>query len=132
MGDVIALGQSRLGPSARTGPPPAIERRLLWREAIGHELRRERVDQARTQGDVAERAGISTQYLSEIERGRKDPSSEILAAVTGALHLPLADLVLRAARLLHPAAGRLPGALTSSRENGQSSARPIGPVLLAA
>ncbi len=77
-------------------------RPLLWREAVGHELRRERVHQHRTQGDVADVAGISTQYLSEVERGRKEPSSEILEAVSGALDLDLADLVRRAAETLGP------------------------------
>lgn len=118
-------------------PRPAVERvverpttdaeprPLLWREAIGHTLREERRAQERTQGDVAERAGISTQYLSEVERGRKEPSSEILEAVTGALRLPLADLVLRAAGLLRPMT------LTTTTTDGVPPARPDGPVLLA-
>ncbi len=41
------------------------------------------------------------QYLSEVERGRKEPSSEVLAAVAGALGLRMADLTLRVARRLH-------------------------------
>jgi transcriptional regulator with XRE-family HTH domain len=41
---------------------------------------------------TAARAGISPQYLSEIERGLKDPSSEILAAIAGALELTVLDL----------------------------------------
>lgn len=128
MGDVIAFpGRATQRPREQTLPRPAVERRLLWREAIGHELRRERLNQERTQGDVAEHAGISTQYLSEVERGRKEASSEILEAVTGALRLPLPDLVLRAAGLLRPTH------LTSTwlPESGTPS-RPEGPVLLAA
>ena len=46
----------------------------LWREAVGQELREERHRQERTLADVAEESGVSTQYLSEIERGRKEPS----------------------------------------------------------
>lgn len=42
--------------------------------------------------ETAARAGVSSQYLSELERGRKDASSELLAAVTGALGLTLLDL----------------------------------------
>lgn len=42
--------------------------------------------------DAADRAGISPQYLSEIERGRKDPSSEIVAAVAGALGSSVLEL----------------------------------------
>ena len=72
MGEVIGFPQ----PERRTEPEP------LWREAVGHELRAERQRQERTLADVAEQAGVSTQYLSEIERGRKEPSSEILGAVS--------------------------------------------------
>lgn len=127
MGDVIALPRSpRTAAGRPDAPRRAGERRLLWREAIGHELRQERHSQDRTQGDVAERAGISTQYLSEVERGRKEPSSEILEAVTDALRLPLADLVLRAAGLLHPTD------LTTTSRTALASSHPSGPVLLAA
>src|SRR5580765_8367466 len=72
----------------------------LWREAVGHELREERHRQERTLADVAEESGVSTQYLSEIERGRKEPSSEILGAVSGALGLRLVDLTTRVSRSL--------------------------------
>ena len=90
----------------------APAREPLWREAVGHELREERQDAGRTLADVAERAGVSTQYLSEIERGRKEPSSEILGAVSGALDLRLVDLTARLTRTL--------------------AARPSGPLALAA
>ena len=72
----------------------------LWREAVGEQLRAERRRQERTLVDVAERAGISTQYLSEIERGRKEPSSEVLGAVAGALGLGVAELAGRVSRSL--------------------------------
>ena len=49
---------------------------------------------------MAEQAGVSTQYLSEVERGLKEPSSEILDAVSGALGLRLVDLATRVARTL--------------------------------
>ncbi len=50
--------------------------------------------------DVADRAGVSPQYLSELERGKKDPSSEILSAVAGALDLTVAELMLSAGQRL--------------------------------
>jgi transcriptional regulator with XRE-family HTH domain len=84
MGDVIAFP-----PHERSEETPAEP---LWREVVGRELRAERHRQERTLSEVAERAGVSTQYLSEIERGLKDPSSELLAAVHGALGLHLVDL----------------------------------------
>ena len=60
--------------------------------------RRERQDRGERLTDVAERAGVSTQYLSEVERGLKDPSSEILSAVAGALGLTVRQLSVRVAR----------------------------------
>lgn len=108
MGDVIAFpggwhGQDLPGSARRpvtAGQPTRLRRELLWREVAGHELREERLRQARTQSDVADRAGVSMQYLSEIERGRKEPSSEVLHAVTGALGLDLLDLTSRVSRTL--------------------------------
>jgi transcriptional regulator with XRE-family HTH domain len=92
MGEVI--------PFPTPDPDRAPEREPLWREAVGRELREERLGVARTLADVAEQAGVSTQYLSEIERGRKEPSSEVLQAVTGALGLRLVDLTARVTRRL--------------------------------
>ncbi|NYI96705.1 transcriptional regulator with XRE-family HTH domain [Streptomonospora nanhaiensis] len=63
------------------------------RDLIGATLRRARLEQGRTLQDVAEAAQVSLPYLSEIERGRKEPSSEVLAAVYRALGLQLVDLV---------------------------------------
>lgn len=64
----------------------------LWREAVGGQLRATRQERGERIADVAERAGVSPQYLSELERGRKDPSSEVLAAVVGALDLTVVEL----------------------------------------
>jgi transcriptional regulator with XRE-family HTH domain len=68
----------------------------LLRDVVGRILRGERTDQGRTLRDVAAAAGISMPYLSEVERGRKEASSEILAAVAGALGLRLLDVIGRA------------------------------------
>jgi transcriptional regulator with XRE-family HTH domain len=83
----------------------APEREPLWREAVGQQLREERHDAGRTLADVAGQAGVSTQYLSEIERGRKEPSSEVLHAVAGALGLRLVDLTIRVVRRLSEVRG---------------------------
>ena len=64
----------------------------LWREVLGSRLRSLRADRDETLAQTSERAGISPQYLSEIERGRKEPSSEMIAALAGALDTTLADL----------------------------------------
>jgi transcriptional regulator with XRE-family HTH domain len=70
----------------------SIEPEPLWREVLGERLRALRRSRGETLTETAERAGISPQYLSEIERGLKDPSSEVLAAVAGALGATLIDL----------------------------------------
>ena len=57
----------------------------LFRHELGAHLRRLRHERGERLADTAERAGISPQYLSEIERGLKDPSSEMLSAIAGAL-----------------------------------------------
>jgi len=68
-------------------------REPLWRDLVGDVLRRERLAQERTLKDVADAARISMPYLSEVERGRKEASSEVLAAAAHALGLGLGDLL---------------------------------------
>ena len=72
--------------------PVSRSREPLWREVLGHRLRTLRREQSETLSETAARAGISPQYLSEIERGRKEPSSEMIAALAGALDLTLTEL----------------------------------------
>ncbi|RII15321.1 Transcriptional regulator ClgR [Streptomyces sp. YIM 130001] len=62
---------------------------------MGEVLRRERLAQGRTLKDVSEAARISMPYLSELERGRKEASSEVLAAAAQALGFGLAELLTR-------------------------------------
>ncbi|WP_405813134.1 helix-turn-helix domain-containing protein [Streptomyces sp. NBC_01390] len=79
---------------ARTVPPaPPAPREPLFRDLVGDVLRRERLAQERTLKDVADEARISMPYLSELERGRKEASSEVLAAAAHALGLGLGDLL---------------------------------------
>jgi transcriptional regulator with XRE-family HTH domain len=72
----------------------------LLREAIGAGLRRARTARRRTLRDVSRRARVSLGYLSEVERGRKEPSSELLAAICEALDVTLPDLLTDAAHSL--------------------------------
>ena len=135
MGDVIAFPLHRVanagaGSSAQPAmsvkpgaapeelPRPAqqaADAGPLWREVTGAVLRAERQRQQRTLAQVAERAGMSVQYLSELERGRKEASSEMLAAACGALGLTIGEYARRCARAI-----------------GAISVRPSGPVVLAA
>jgi len=55
---------------------------IVMREVIGEELRRRRQDQGRTLREVSGAAAVSLGYLSEVERGHKEASSELLAAVS--------------------------------------------------
>lgn len=77
---------ARVYPLNRQQPEP------LWRQVLGSRLRALRAGRGETLAETAERAGISPQYLSEVERGRKEPSSEMIAALAGALDTTLADL----------------------------------------
>lgn len=65
----------------------------LMRTALGRRLRSHRETQRRTLRDVSSRARVSLGYLSEIERGQKEASSELLSSICGALDLELADLL---------------------------------------
>ena len=73
---------------------------LLLREAIGAGLRQARTARRRTLRDVSRRARVSLGYLSEVERGRKEASSELLAAICDALDVALPDLLNEAAHAL--------------------------------
>ncbi|MQY18826.1 helix-turn-helix domain-containing protein [Nocardia macrotermitis] len=65
----------------------------LLREAIGDSLRRARIAQSRTLREVSTSARVSLGYLSEVERGRKEASSELLAAICQALDVPLSEVL---------------------------------------
>jgi transcriptional regulator with XRE-family HTH domain len=104
----------------------------LLRDVFGLLLRRARLRQGRTLADVAQRARVSTQYLSEVERGRKEASSEVLAAICGALDVDLHALLLAAGRELSPAGQviRLADARRGRPTPSTGSARPRGEVRL--
>ena len=82
----------RLVPESSEPRPRERPQEPLWREVLGRRLRALRLDQRETLSETAGRAGISPQYLSEVERGRKEPSSEMIAALAGALGTTLIDL----------------------------------------
>ncbi|MEU1255101.1 helix-turn-helix transcriptional regulator [Streptomyces sp. HUAS 31] len=93
-----------------TAPPRAAPKEPLWRDLVGDVLRRERLAQERTLKDVADAARISMPYLSEVERGRKEASSEVLAAAAHALGLGLGDLLsLAQGELIRVTSRRVPG-----------------------
>jgi len=83
--------------TTRTRPapvrPPAPQAPTLLRTALGASLRRRRDEQSLRIVDVAERASLSVAYVSEVERGRKEPSSEVVSALCGALGTSLAEVL---------------------------------------
>ena len=114
---------------SRVFPPTDQALEPLWREVLGSRLRMLRSDRGETLAQTAERAGISPQYLSEVERGRKEPSSEMIAALAGALDVTVADLMAAAADDLRHAAATFIS-VTSITANTRVF-RPSGPVALA-
>jgi transcriptional regulator with XRE-family HTH domain len=82
------LDPTLAGPNGRGRRP-----RPLLRTMLGEVLRRTRREQGRTLADVAQAARVSMPYLSEVERGRKEASSEVLAAICESLGIDLSDLL---------------------------------------
>ena len=87
---------------------------VLLRQEIGDVLRDARRQQGRTLREVSSVARVSLGYLSEVERGQKEASSELLASICGALAVPLSSVLhevserVAAAENLVPAAVRVP------------------------
>lgn len=82
----------KIAAPAQTQPQYG-KKMILLRQVIGDELRRRRVEQKRTLRQVSNSAQVSLGYLSEVERGQKEASSELLAAISGALDTPLSELL---------------------------------------
>ncbi len=81
--------------------------RPLLRTMLGERLRRTRREQGRTLSDVSRVSRVSVPYLSEVERGRKEASSEVLAAICDALRIDLSELLAGVAHDLAAGQGRL-------------------------
>jgi transcriptional regulator with XRE-family HTH domain len=122
--EVTPLRRAPLPEPLPRQPPP---QEPLWREVLGERLRALRLDQRETLAETAGRAGISPQYLSEVERGRKEPSSEMIAALAGALGITLTELTEQLAGDLR----RQQGIVTDlRRRHGVATSRASGPVVL--
>jgi XRE family transcriptional regulator, stress-response regulator len=79
----------------------------LLRTQLGNTLRGHRLRQRRTLRDVSGAARVSLGYLSEVERGQKEASSELLASICDALDVELADLLAEVSLGLRDSDGRL-------------------------
>ena len=101
----------------------------LLRTQLGNTLRGHRLRQRRTLRDVSGRARVSLGYLSEVERGQKEASSELLASICDALDVELADLLAEVSLELRVAgAGAVrplaPSADTPAAETGSATEQP--------
>jgi transcriptional regulator with XRE-family HTH domain len=72
----------------------------VLRQVVGDTLRALRLRQRRTLREVSASARVSLGYLSEVERGQKEPSSELLAAICGALDVELSELFAEVSQTL--------------------------------
>lgn len=77
----------------KTSAPGRERQMILLRQLLGDVLRRLRVRQGRTLREVSTLARVSLGYLSEVERGQKEASSELLASICGALGVPLSQVL---------------------------------------
>lgn len=66
---------------------------VVFRRLLGEVLRSRRVQQARSLRDLCADASVSLGYMSEIERGHKEASSELLASICAALDAPLSEIL---------------------------------------
>ena len=81
---------------------------ILLRTHIGSALRAARVEQGRTLRDVAKSARVSLGYLSEVERGHKEASSELLNAICSALDLSLSAILVDVTNVVRAQEAPLP------------------------
>ena len=111
----------------------------VLRQVVGETLRGLRLRQRRTLREVSSSARVSLGYLSEVERGQKEPSSELLAAICRALDVELSELfrevtdTLRREEKLAVRLGHVPGTeharLNPAPEDSRGAqARALGPV----
>lgn len=101
----------------------------LLREVIGDVLRQNRLSQGRTLREVSDDARVSLGYLSEVERGRKEASSELLSAICGALEVPLSRVLSDAGETMerHEQDAPRPAASAASAANIDFSTRVVIP-----
>ena len=97
----------------------------LLREVLGDVLRDARINQGRTLRQVSDAARVSLGYLSEVERGRKEASSELLSAICDALDVSLSRLLVEASEQLAPQDPRM--ATASMATNIDASTKVVIP-----
>lgn len=100
---------------------------MLLRNALGDTLRHARMGQKRTLREVSTVANVSLGYLSEVERGRKEASSELLAAICDALDLEISDILDNASTAMRSAPLGLEGPLPARPQHAEAGLRIVMP-----
>lgn len=106
---------------------------MLLRDALGETLRDARTRQNRTLRDVSTAANVSLGYLSEVERGRKEASSELLASICDALDVELSDVLTTVSRAMQTGTAKHDVAKTKAGADSGTvtvAARRVGPTPL--
>lgn len=119
------MSEAPLIPLREPVPRHGSARERLFRDVVGDLLRRIRQDQERTLRDVAGRAQVSVPYLSEVERGRKEASSEVLLALCRSLGIEMGDLIMATGRELMAEAVRSALDVTSRQDSVRPSANGV-------
>lgn len=98
-----------VGQSEHAAPEPQEHKMIVLRHEIGEVLRDVRQRQNRTLREVSHSARVSLGYLSEVERGQKEASSELLASICAALDIPMSQMLREVSDRLAAAEGlRIP------------------------
>ncbi len=100
---------------------------ILLRHLLGDALRRLRLRQGRTLREVSAAARVSLGYLSEVERGQKEASSELLGSICSALGTPLSQVLREVSDNFALAELQNEPVLTGAREPQPASGTPAGP-----
>jgi transcriptional regulator with XRE-family HTH domain len=100
---------------------------VLLRHLLGDALRRLRLRQGRTLREVSGAARVSLGYLSEVERGQKEASSELLSSICSALGTPLSQVLREVSDNFALAELQHEPVLTGAREPQPASGSPAGP-----
>lgn len=110
----IRTGLNRTNDTRRVVSASVPAPEVLLRRELGEVLREYRTRQGRTLREVSSDATVSLGYLSEVERGQKEASSELLASICRALNVPLSHVLRLVADRIDLAEGRIPPSMMRS------------------
>lgn len=106
----LRTGMNRKSDTGMMPMASASPSEVLLRRELGEVLREYRNRQGRTLREVSSDAAVSLGYLSEVERGQKEASSELLSSICRALNVPLSHVLRVVADRMDIAEGRMPPA----------------------